>query len=149
VPIDWVVHGTGSAGTQAGLLAGLHAIHSQTKVLGVSVRQKQPDQVEVVHRLAEATAARLGATVPRAAVHVDDRWVGGGYGVPTDSMIDAVRTLAIVEGILLDPVYTGKGFAGLLGAVAEGRFASTERVVFLHTGGSAGLFGYRNAFTRP
>lgn len=148
VPIDWVVHATGSAGTQAGLLAGLHAIHSETRVLGVSVRQKEEHQVEVVHQLARRTAAQLGADVPRDAVRVDDRWVGGGYGVPTDSMVDAVRTMARTEGVLLDPVYTGKGFAGLLGAIVEGTFSPDERVAFLHTGGSVSLFGYRNAFAR-
>lgn len=147
VPIDWVVHATGSTGTQAGLVAGLHALNSDIQVLGVSVRQKADGQVDAVHRLACQTAAKLGvANPPRSAVQVDDRWVGGGYGVPTDAMVSAVRTLARTEGILLDPVYTGKGFAGLLGAIAEGRFGPEENVVFLHTGGTAGLFGYRGAF---
>ncbi len=67
--------------------------------------------------------------------------------MPTDSMVDAVRLLAQVEGILLDPVYSGKGFAGLLGNIREGRFAPEENVVFVHTGGAAALFGYRAAFT--
>lgn len=148
LPVDWIVHGTGSAGTQAGLLAGLHATHSAASVLGISVRQPAEKQIDAVHALTERTAEHLGCrdSVPREKVHVDDRWVGGGYGVPTDSMLEAVRLLARTEGILLDPVYAGKGFAGLLGGIAEGRFGSDEHVVFLHTGGSAGLFGYREAF---
>lgn len=148
VAVDWVVHGTGSTGTQAGLVAGLCAMHSPTKVLGVSVRQKAEAQIDAVLSLAERTAALIGAegAVTREHVLVDDRWVGGGYGVPTDEMIDALRLVASIEGILLDPVYSGKGFAGLLGNIAEGRFSASDNVVFLHTGGAAGLFGYRSAF---
>jgi L-cysteate sulfo-lyase len=148
LPIDWVVHATGSTGTQAGLLAGFGAMNSDVRVLGVSVRHKEDAQVDAVYALAGDTAATIGAEggVSRTGVLVDDRWVGGGYGVPTDTMIDAVRLVASVEGILLDPVYSGKGFAGLLGNIAEGRFAADDNVVFLHTGGSAGLFGYRSAF---
>ncbi|OZM76761.1 D-cysteine desulfhydrase [Pseudonocardia sp. MH-G8] len=150
VAVDWVVHGTGSAGTQAGLVAGLQAMRSPTRVLGVSVRQEEQAQIDSVFGLAERTAKLIGAdgAVGREHVLVDDRWVGGGYGVPTQEMIDAIRLVASLEGILLDPVYSGKGFAGLLGTIADGRFAASENVVFLHTGGSAGLFGYRGAFAR-
>ncbi|GLY70477.1 D-cysteine desulfhydrase [Amycolatopsis taiwanensis] len=150
IAVDWVVHGTGSTGTQAGLVAGLRAMNSPARVLGISVRQPQQVQIDAVFGLAERTAALIGAagTVAREHVLVDDRWVGDGYGVPTDSMIEAVRLVASTEGILLDPVYSGKGFAGLLGNIADGTFAESDNVVFLHTGGSAGLFGYRSAFER-
>lgn len=147
VAIDWIVHATGSTGTQAGLLAGLAAAHSDAAVLGVSVRHKERPQRHAVLDLAARTAHLFGAEVRADRVLVDDRWVGGGYGVPTNEMVAAVRLLATTEGILLDPVYSGKGFAGLLGAVAEGRFAQDENVVFLHTGGSAALFGYRSTFS--
>lgn len=148
VAVDWIVHGSGSGGTQAGLVAGLQAMHSDARVLGISVRQKEDEQAELVRDLAERTLAHLdaGDRVGRDAVHVDARWVGGGYGVPTDAMTDAIRMLATVEGILLDPVYSGKGLAGLLGNIAEGRFAADQNVVFLHTGGAVGLFGYRSTF---
>jgi L-cysteate sulfo-lyase len=115
-------------------------------VLGISVRQPEQKQIDAVHGLAERTAELIGAEVGRDDVLVDDRWVGEGYGVPTGSMVDAVRLVAATDGILLDPVYSGKGFAGLLGGIAEGRFAETDNVVFVHTGGSAGLFGYRSTF---
>ncbi|WP_031101729.1 pyridoxal-phosphate dependent enzyme, partial [Streptomyces sp. NRRL S-15] len=133
VAVDWVVHGTGSTGTQAGLVAGFRAMHSPAKVLGVSVRQGEQAQINAVFDLAERTAALIGAegAVMRRDVLVDDRWVGGGYGVPTDTMTEAVRLVASVEGILLDPVYSGKGFAGLLGNIAEGRFSADDNVVFL------------------
>ncbi|UIJ35557.1 D-cysteine desulfhydrase [Allobranchiibius sp. GilTou73] len=146
VAVDWVVHGTGSTGTQAGLVAGFAAINSAARVLGVSVRQPEQRQIDAVYGLAERTAELIGTTVDREDVLVDDRWVGGGYGVPTDEMVEATRLLASTEGILLDPVYSGKGFAGLLGGIAEGRFDETDTVVFLHTGGSVGLFGYRSTF---
>lgn len=149
IPIDWVVHGTGSTGTQAGLLAGLRLAHNDAKVLGISVRQPEEPQRAAVHQLAQRTAELCAADVaiPLDAVLVDDRWVGGGYGVPTDAMVDAIRLLATTEGILLDPVYSGKGFAGLLGNIADGKFRADENVVFLHTGGAVGLFGYRSAFS--
>ncbi|MFI5614367.1 D-cysteine desulfhydrase [Amycolatopsis sp. NPDC051903] len=149
VPIDWVVHATGSTGTQAGLVAGLRLLNNDAAVLGISVRQKEDPQRAAVHGLAQRTAelCAADARVPETAVLVDDRWVGGGYGVPTDAMVDAIRLLATTEGILLDPVYSGKGFAGLLGNIADGRFTAEEHVVFVHTGGSAGLFGYRSTFS--
>ncbi|WP_020661433.1 D-cysteine desulfhydrase [Amycolatopsis benzoatilytica] len=149
IPIDWVVHATGSTGTQAGLVAGLRMMNHDAQVLGISVRQKEEPQRAAVYRLARRTAALFGAEsqILEEAVLVDDRWVGGGYGVPTDAMVDALKLLATTEGILLDPVYSGKGFAGLLGNIAEGRFAPEENVVFVHTGGSAALFGYRSTFS--
>ena len=148
VPIDWVVHATGSAGTQAGLLAGLCGMRSGIRVLGVSVRQPAEVQVALVHDLAVRTAELIGAAgaVTAADVEVDDGWTGPGYGVPTDEMVAAVRLLAETEGILLDPVYSGKAFAGLVGGIEAGRFDADQHVVFVHTGGSAGLFGYRTTF---
>lgn len=148
IPVDWVVHTTGSCGTQAGLVAGFQAFHSEAKVLGISNRRKQDQQVPAVRALTERTASLLGTgdTISPDCIRVDDRFIGGGYGEPTDEMISAIRLLARTEGILLDPVYTGKGFAGLLGNIADGTFDAQENVVFVHTGGTAGLFGYRSVF---
>jgi L-cysteate sulfo-lyase len=145
---DWIVHGTGSAGTQAGLLAGLESIRADIPVLGISVRAWRNPQEERVFALAEATASHIGApgAVRRSSVRVDDRFVGDGYGVPTDAMVEAVRFAARTEGLLLDPVYSGKAMAGLMHLIREGFFKSSDNVVFLHTGGSAALFGYRWAF---
>ncbi len=147
--IDWLVHATGSTGTQAGLVAGLVAINSGIKVLGISVRQPKDVQEAAVHRLTEATAAHIGLKggVARAHVMANGDYVGGGYGVPTPGMVEAVTLTARQEGILLDPVYTGKGMAGLIDLIRQGKtFAKDENVVFLHTGGAVGLFGYRSAF---
>lgn len=146
--VDWVVHTTGSCGTQAGLVAGFSAFHSKAKVLGITNRRAATAQIDAVKTLTLRTADLLGTgdTIDHDSIRVDDRWIGGGYGVPTDEMLAAMRLLARLEGIVLDPVYTGKGFAGLLGNIADGTFAEDDNVVFLHTGGVAGLFGYRSVF---
>jgi L-cysteate sulfo-lyase len=146
--IDWLVHATGSTGTQAGVVAGLAALNSGVPVLGVSVRADRRTQEENVHSLAVETARLLGApdVVRREQVRVEDGYVGPGYGVPAASTIEAVRLLARLEGILLDPVYTGKGMAGLIGLIRDGVFQAGSQVVFIHTGGSVGLFAYQHWF---
>ncbi len=87
--------------------------------------------------------------VPRDSVVANSDYVGDGYGLPTDSMVEAVKMLASLEGILLDPVYSGKGFAGLIDLVRKGHFKQGENVVFLHTGGSVSLFAYPTTFNLP
>jgi L-cysteate sulfo-lyase len=146
--IDCIVHGTGSAGTQAGLAAGLAGMNAGIRLLGISVRAPREKQEESVHRLAQATAEFAGVKggVDRAAIEVDDGYVGGGYGVPTPEMVEAVGLAARLEGLLLDPVYSGKAFAGLIGAIRAGRFPKSACVVFVHTGGAPALYGYRDAF---
>ncbi len=146
--IDHVVHATGSTGTQAGLIAGFEGTRSAIPVIGVSVRAPQELQQRNVQRLAQETADFLGLNMPIGldAVHVDADYVGDGYGRPTDSMIEALELTARLEGILLDPVYSGKGMAGLIGMIKQGRFDADDNVVFVHTGGSAALFGYRDIF---
>jgi L-cysteate sulfo-lyase len=146
--IDRVVSATGSAGTHAGLLVGLEGEHAGIPVLGIGVRLPKDRQEENVHRLAEATADYVGVRggIARSAVVANCDYVGKGYGIPTDGMIEAVRLLGRLEGILLDPVYSGKAMAGLIDLIRRGEFRTSERVVFLHTGGAVGLFGYANVF---
>jgi L-cysteate sulfo-lyase len=146
--IDCVVHATGSAGTQAGLVAGFEGAQSGVPVFGVSVRADKKKQEENVFRLTQATADYIGLKMPiaRESIVADDGYVGSGYGQPTPSMIEAVRLCAQLDGILLDPVYTGKGMAGLIGNIRNGKFTRGQNVIFVHTGGSAALFGYRNTF---
>jgi len=147
--IDRIVQATGSTGTQAGLVAGLCAIHANIPVLGISVRAPKEKQEEAVFALAEKTAELVGApgAVKREHIAANSDYVGQGYGIPTEGMIEAVTMLAQHEGILLDPVYTGKGMAGLIDLVRKGTFEKESNVVFLHTGGSVGLFGYPDSFT--
>jgi L-cysteate sulfo-lyase len=146
--VHHVVHATGSAGTQAGLVCGFEGSHSGIKVLGIGVRAPREAQEQSVFKLACETAEHLGmpGVVTRECVVANCDYVGDGYGIPTASMVEAVATLARIEGILLDPVYSGKGMAGLIDLIRRGRFKRGENVVFVHTGGSAALFGYMDAF---
>ncbi|WP_043359880.1 D-cysteine desulfhydrase [Belnapia sp. F-4-1] len=149
--IDHLVHATGSAGTQAGLVAGLVALNSGIPVLGIGVRAPKPKQEANVLALAERTAAHLGLPGIIRPEHVvaNCDYVGQGYGIPTEGMVEAVKLVAQKEGILLDPVYSGKGMAGLIDLIQKGQFTKDQNVVFLHTGGQAGLFGYPEAFGLP
>ena len=146
--IDHLVHATGSAGTQAGLVAGLEGARSGIPVLGIGVRAARQPQEERVFALAQQTAELLGVpgALRREAVVANCDYVGPGYGLPTPGMVEAVTLLARTEGILLDPVYSGKGMAGLLDLIRQGHFKAGQNIVFLHTGGAVGLYGYRNAF---
>jgi L-cysteate sulfo-lyase len=149
--IDHLVHATGSAGTQAGLVTGLVALNSGIPVLGIGVRVPREKQEANVLALAQRTAEHLGLPGIVRAEHVvaNCDYVGQGYGIPTQGMVDAVRLVAETEGVLLDPVYSGKGMAGLTDLVRKGFFPKGSNVVFLHTGGQAGLFGYPDAFGLP
>lgn len=146
--IDALVHATGSAGTQAGLVAGLAAIDSDIDLLGIGVRAPREKQEAMVFDLAKRTMDHLGAglEITRDRVRANCDYVGPGYGLPTDAMRDAVTLLARLEGLLFDPVYSGKGLSGLIDLVGKGHFADAQNVVFLHTGGSASLFGYPALF---
>lgn len=140
ISFDRFLVASGSAGTHAGIIAGLTALNSRLPVHGVSVRRDRATQEGNVLALAVATAALLGTPAPSAAaVMVDDGQVGPGYSLPTDAIIEAVQLLACVEGVLLDAVYSGKAMAGLIAAVRDGRIPAGERVLFLHTGGAPSL----------
>ncbi len=145
--IDTLVTATGSAGTQAGLVAGLEGARAGIPVLGIGVRAPKAPQEDKVFRLAEQTAELLDipGAITRDAVDANCDYVGDGYGVPTPGMIEAVTLLARSEGILLDPVYSGKGMAGLIDLIRQGRWRKGQNVVFLHTGGAVGLYGYLHA----
>jgi L-cysteate sulfo-lyase len=145
--IDVLVHATGSAGTQAGLLAGFEGARAQIPVYGIGVRAPKQAQEERVHGLAAQTAELLGVpgAVARERVVANSDYVGEGYGIPTEAMIQAVTMLARTEAILLDPVYSGKGMAGLIDLIRKGHFRKGQNIVFLHTGGAVGLYGYRHA----
>ncbi len=144
--LDHIVHATGSAGTQAGLLVGLKAIHAKIPLLGIGVAVDRPMQEQRVYDLACDTADYIGASgiIKRDDVVANCDYVGDGYGVRTDAMNDAVLGLARLEGILADPVYSGKGLAGMFDLVQKGFFADAKNIVFVHTGGSAALFAYRD-----
>lgn len=140
-PADWVVVADGSGGTHAGLVAGLGAT---TKVLGVDVGTR-PDLADVVPALAADAAQRTGRPAPPTTVHLDHDRFGTGYGDPTESGREAMLLAARQEGLVLDPVYSGKAMAGLIEAVRSGRIGPDETAVFWHTGGAPALFASRYA----
>ncbi len=149
--IDSLIHATGSSGTQAGLVAGLTALGSEIDLLGIGVRAPQQKQEDMVYDLALRTMEYLGLgeQIDRSAVKANCDYVGPGYGMPTDGMREAIKMLARLEGLLFDPVYSGKGLDGLIDLVRKGHFADKQNLVFLHTGGSAALFGYAEIFELP
>jgi L-cysteate sulfo-lyase len=144
IAIDHIVHATGSAGTQAGLVVGLKGSNANIPLLGIGVNAPKDAQEEKVYKLAVETAEFVGApgVVLREDIVANCDYVGPGYGVPTEGMNEAVMMLARLEGILFDPVYSGKGLAGMIDLIKKGFFAGAKNIVFIHTGGSAGLFGY-------
>jgi len=142
---DAVVLATGSAGTQAGLLVGAKLLSPGTRIIGISVAAPSRDVAAYVKTIAESTLSALGEepSVAEEEVIVLDEYLGDGYGIMNQSVTDALGLVAREEGILLDPVYTGKSMAGFLDLVARGFFGAKEEVVFLHTGGTPALFPYR------
>ncbi|MGH7022648.1 MAG: D-cysteine desulfhydrase [Caulobacteraceae bacterium] len=147
--IDHIICASGSAGTHAGLLAGLAAMHAGIPVTGINVRRPRAEQEGIVRLLARDCADLLESLAPKNkdVVCLDD-WVGPGYSLSTPEMVEAVRMTASLEGILLDPVYTGKAMAGLIGLARQGRWRKSEKVLFVHTGGAPALFVYQDAFRK-
>ncbi len=144
ITFDHAVLASGSAGTHAGFAVGLRASGSELPILGIGVNVLQPEQEAKVFDLAGETAAYIGkpGCVTRKDIVADCHYIGPGYGEPTAGMNEAVLMLARLEGLLFDPVYSGKALAGMIDYVREGRFAKGQNIVFLHTGGVAGLFAY-------
>jgi D-cysteine desulfhydrase len=144
--LDHIVCASGSTGTHAGLICGLVGNNSHIPLTGINVRRTRQEQEPNVHKLAQEVAALLGIAggIPREAITALGDWVGPGYSLPTPGMVEAVRMLAEVEGILLDPVYTGKAMAGLIALVRGGTFVKDQHVLFVHTGGSPALYAYQS-----
>ena len=142
--IQTILCASGSAGTQAGLVTGVQGCNLNVPVLGINVSRTQQAQEALVYELVQATAEHLGlsAAIPRETVVCFGDYVGPGYSLPTPGMAEAVQLLARTEGILLDPVYTGKAMAGLIDLVRKGYFERDSNILFVHTGGSPALYVY-------
>lgn len=138
-----VIVATGSGGTQGGLLAGMQ-LHGGVPVIGIAVEGTRQEQEALAARQASESLNLLGRSDLglSAAVNVLDEFVGSGYARPTDSMREALSLAARFEGLVLDPVYTGKAFAGFISLACSGRFGKNQSLLFMHTGGAPGLFGY-------
>jgi D-cysteine desulfhydrase len=144
VAIDRVITASGSSGTHAGLVTGLEGAQAAIPVVGINVSRPKAPQEEKVYALVQQTAERIGVRteISRDTVVCFDDYVGAGYSLPTPEMGEAVRMLARLEGVLLDPVYTGKTMAGLIDLSRKGFFEKDEKVLFVHTGGSPALYAY-------
>lgn len=146
--IDHVVVASGSGGTQAGLIVGFQGNSAPVKVSGINVSRQNESQVPNITNLVQQTADFLNMSFDISADHVNcyDGYVGGGYTIPTDGMIEAVQMLARTEGVLLDAVYTGKVMAGLIDLIRQGTFTKDDNVLFIHTGGSPSLYANHTLF---
>jgi len=146
---DWFdvhVFATSSGGTQAGMILGSHlaGIPESIRLMGISVDRPAEDLTRDVVQLAAKGAEILGLrwTPPPERIVINDHYTGGGYAVVGEPERKAIRLMAKYEGILLDPVYTGRAFAGLLDLIRHGKFSEGQRILFWHTGGIAGLFAF-------
>ncbi|MFA1646379.1 MAG: pyridoxal-phosphate dependent enzyme, partial [Enterobacteriaceae bacterium] len=141
VGISSVVVASGSAGTHAGLAVGLEQLMPQVELIGVTVSRSIADQKPKVVTLQQAVAQALEVTAS-ADITLWDDYFAPGYGTPNDEGMEAVKLLARLEGILLDPVYTGKAMAGLIDGISQKRFKDEGPILFVHTGGAPALFAY-------
>jgi len=148
INFDYIVTTSGSAGTHAGLVVGFYGNNSNIPVIGINISRQKGPQENLVYNLVEQTAAHVGikGTIPREAVQCFEEYVGPGYSLPTPEMVKTVKLVAQTEGILLDPVYTGKAMAGMLDLVQKGFFKMGQNILFVHTGGSPALYHYADYF---
>lgn len=146
--VDHIVVPSGSAGTHSGMVVGISGTNAGIPISGINVSRPKDAQEEIVFKLAGETAELLGVKggIERDSVVCYSEYVGPGYSLPTDSMIEAVKLFAKEEAILLDPVYSGKAAAGLIDLVRKGTFPKGSNVLFLHTGGSPALYAYMDTF---
>lgn len=142
VPVDWIVVASSSGGTQAGLALGARRAAWQGRVLGISIDEEEADLKRLVSGLAEQAADRLGEGIRFSPddIHVNANYLGRGYGILGGPEREAIRLFAETEGLLLDPVYTGRAAAGMIDLIRKGFFTSGEGVLFWHTGGTPALF---------
>ena len=144
--IDSVVCTSGSGGTHAGLAVGFWGNNTGIPVVGINISRPNETQRPLIFKDAKMTAARFGLDFPEDKVECVEGYVGPGYSLPTPQMVEAVKLMARTEAILLDPVYTGKTFAGLMGLIRQDRFKKGQKIVFVHTGGSPALYHYKDEF---
>ena len=143
-----IITAAGTGGTLAGLMAGLTLINSPIHVLGIDIGKLWKGFPKSISRLANDLLISLGGTkqfTPQNIPLIENRYAGSAYAKPFPPATEAIHLLARSEGILLDPVYTGKAFAGMLDLVANGRFTASDILIFLHTGGLPGLWAYRDS----
>ncbi len=146
VNFDYIITPSGSAGTHSGLISGLKGNNAHIPLLGFSVKRNKKEQTDTVYNLATKICKKLGIEnqVKREDVVVYDEYVGEGYSLPTQGMVEAVQLLARTESILIDPVYTGKTMAGMIDLIRKNNFKKNDNILFVHTGGSPALYAYED-----
>jgi D-cysteine desulfhydrase family pyridoxal phosphate-dependent enzyme len=142
--LDRIVFASSSGGTQAGLCLGAQLYHFNGKITGISVDLKAPALQRKIHEITNITASKIGSEIQiqEDQIEVVDTFLGGGYGVVGNLERDAIQTFGRHEGILLDPVYTGRAAGGMIELIRSGFITNDERVLFWHTGGTPSLFAY-------
>jgi D-cysteine desulfhydrase family pyridoxal phosphate-dependent enzyme len=143
-PPDLIVHSSSSGGTQAGIVAGCRLLGLSTRVVGISADETslalQAEVRALVSGIADLLAVDPHALSKGTSIEIDDRFVGDGYGIPTDASREAIDLLARSEAIFLDPTYTAKAMAGLIAYVRQQKIVEDQTVLFWHTGGQVALF---------
>ena len=147
VTADWILFGSSSGGTHAGLILGQRVFGYQGKVLGISIDEPEEWLKTRVSSLASDASEKLGQRIEfrRDDVLANEEYCQAGYGVLTDGEREAVKLFAMYEGLLLDPVYTGRAAAGMIDLIRKGYFKKDETVLFWHTGGQPALFAEKYA----
>ena len=148
IAIDRVLFASSSGGTQAGLVVGMALADARLQVLGIDIDGEADTLAATIRKVAEACARKvaLGRALRDDELEICRGYAGAGYGVATSGMLEAVKLMATLEGIVLDPVYAGKAMAGLIDLVRSRHFAADETIVFIHTGGSPAMFAYADQF---
>jgi D-cysteine desulfhydrase len=144
----YIVHATGTTGTQAGLTLGNQLYNLGAEIWGVAVLQNAAYFEELTQKNMRLWKEEFGMNIDVESLPVNtfDEYIGHGYSEPDAETFETVRMVAALEGFLLDPVYSGRGLHGLIGAIRKGHFSDAEDVVFIHTGGALGIFAQRNKF---
>lgn len=141
-------HASASAGTQAGLLTGLQACEAQLPVVGINVFHPDPTTLHLgVSKLCQTLAARYQVSVPEDKIRIEHNYLGDGYGLPNSAQLDAIVQTARLEGLLFDPVYSGKALHALIDDIHRGRLRDMDDVLLIHTGGTAAWAVYDDAWT--
>lgn len=143
--VDWIVVASSSAGTQAGLVLGALKSGWKGKVLGISIDHPAAELQQRVAELVDQAAERINMKLhcQPSELPVNDQYLGNGYGIPSPQEIEAIRLFARYEGLLLDPVYTGRAAAAMIDLIRKGFFKPHDRILFWHTGGTPALFAER------
>ena len=149
ISFDYFIHATGSGGTQSGVLLGTELYYPDMKVLGINVGEPREELTQIIEAIIKEFIEdwKLKISIKRNTISIVDGYYGEGYGIPTTEMIDAVKLVAKLEGIFLDPVYGGKAMTGLIDLVKKAETISKDKkVLFLHSGGLPSIFNYNDVF---